>query len=149
MITQHLLATNSSIILIGHNMGGVVATESILSSVSAHASSSISILPYTQGVLAFDTPYLGIAPSVLIHGDEVPYKSAHVFLKQTEKPMNASAKADPEKVRDPAWKQRVKQGIVVLFLAGSAYFTRSTFRNGWEWVSIHLMFVEYLLRRGG
>lgn len=122
MITQHLLATNSSIILIGHSMGGIVATESILSSSSAHASSSISILPYTQGVLAFDTPYLGIAPSVLIHGVDVPYKSAHVLLRQTEKPMNASAKADPEKVPDPAWKQRIKQGIVVLFLGRQRIF---------------------------
>ncbi len=146
MITQHHLATNPSIILIGHSMGGIVATESILSSVSAHTSSSIFILPYIRGVLAFDTPYLGIAPSVLSHGVDMPYQSAHALYKQTRKAVNTHT--GPERVRDMAWKQWVTQGIVVLFLAGSAYFTRSVLRNGWEWVSNYLMFVECLLRRG-
>jgi hypothetical protein len=135
-------------------MGGIVATESILSSVSDHetpyadgiASSSISILPYVQGVLAFDTPYLGIAPSVLIHGVGVPYQSVHTLYERSKKPKNVNG--GPDRVRDRAWKQWVTNGIVVLFLAGSAYFTRSALRNGWEWVSSYLIFVECLLRRG-
>lgn len=80
-------------------MGGIVAAEAVLSitsdapipvatvpsaaprapltTVSEEALPPSSFMfPYIQGILAFDTPYLGISPSVIAHGAETHYKTA-------------------------------------------------------------------------
>lgn len=66
-------------ILLGHSMGGIVAAETVLSILQDQPISSSGLLdstpnsfmfPYIQGILAFDTPYLGIAPGVVAHGAE-------------------------------------------------------------------------------
>ncbi|KAM0805040.1 hypothetical protein BDR22DRAFT_799065 [Usnea florida] len=82
-------------ILIGHSMGGIVAAEALLAITSdspippAHPTTegpqpqkdswhddSSFMFPYIQGILAFDTPYLGISPGVISNGAEQHYKNA-------------------------------------------------------------------------
>lgn len=77
-------------ILIGHSMGGIVAAETLIALTSekpiysedgiqkAESPSDFNSLmfPYIQGVLAFDTPFLGISPGVVAHGAEGHYQNA-------------------------------------------------------------------------
>ncbi|RYO78129.1 hypothetical protein DL763_009765 [Monosporascus cannonballus] len=91
-------------ILVGHSMGGIVAAETVIALASetpigndeddhdhenddrrpGKAASSLNslIFPYIQGVIAFDTPYLGIAPGVVAHGAESHYNKAAAALTQ-------------------------------------------------------------------
>ncbi|KAL5366119.1 hypothetical protein BJX96DRAFT_180442 [Aspergillus floccosus] len=90
------------VFLIGHSMGGIVAAETLLLLASeqpippklsgnrntAHGHGTAGdgqprvvepgtfMFPHIQGVLAFDTPYLGIAPGVVSYGAEGHYRNA-------------------------------------------------------------------------
>jgi len=66
-------------------MGGIVAAETVLSIKQDQPISTSGLLdatpnsfmfPYIQGILAFDTPYLGIAPGVVAHGAEGHWNTA-------------------------------------------------------------------------
>ncbi|KAL7627143.1 hypothetical protein AAE478_003919 [Parahypoxylon ruwenzoriense] len=88
------------VILIGHSMGGIVAAETAIALASetpvtgndnddttAEVGSASSLtnhlmFPYIQGVLAFDTPFLGISPGVVAHGAEGHYNTATAAMSQ-------------------------------------------------------------------
>ncbi|KAL1868522.1 hypothetical protein Daus18300_005956 [Diaporthe australafricana] len=95
------------VVLCGHSMGGIVAAETVIALTSERVipPSSASggsgdgnhtaapaegdrvdlntlMFPYVQGVLSFDTPYLGISPGVVAHGAETHYSTASAAFSQ-------------------------------------------------------------------
>jgi hypothetical protein len=174
-------------ILIGHSMGGIVAADAVLALTSDISISSGSspqdlatslnslMFPYVQGVLAFDTPYLGISPGVVAHGAEEHYNSATSALTQlsgltgafwgSKVATDAEAKDKKEPVAAlpapptasgtapvPAWQKWGKLAMIgagAVAVAGggvAAYVNREQITSGWTWVGSHLEFVGCLMR---
>lgn len=73
-------------------MGGIVSADTLIaitsdtlidsSTSSVDSAINAFMFPYIQGILAFDTPYLGISPGVVAHGAEGHYKTATTALTQ-------------------------------------------------------------------
>ncbi|KAI0971864.1 hypothetical protein F4678DRAFT_79095 [Xylaria arbuscula] len=185
-------------ILIGHSMGGIVAAETVIALANEkpipHSEDSqqdmgqgdrrtpspegISALmfPYIQGVLAFDTPFLGIAPGVVAHGAESHYNNAAAAWTQLsglstvfwgagsqdqpsagqKKPVAALPAPDesdkPNAPKSGGWgswgKIAMVAGAAGAVAAGgaAAYMNREQITTGWSWVSSHLEFVGCLAR---
>lgn len=174
-------------ILVGHSMGGIVAAETLLSlineepirsphnSASSISESSQLMFPYIQAILAFDTPYLGIAPGVVAHGAEKHWNTANSAYtaynnvagafgwgkaaKPSGTPLDPS-RALPAPVTDagadaasaPMWQ---KYGRVALFAGAAgavaaggaaAYFKRDQLSAGLAFATSHLEFVGSLAR---
>ena len=170
-------------VLIGHSMGGIVAAELVIALAAEepiytedgiqksevpplHVSSLM--FPYVQGVLAFDTPYLGISPGVVAHSAEGRYNEAQAAYSSITGLTTAiwggnkagkSASAASSAVTAPSagaasggwgkWgKVAMAAGAVGAVAAGgaAAWANRDQISSGWSWASSHLEFVGCLAR---
>ncbi|KAM0260276.1 hypothetical protein ACHAQJ_002840 [Trichoderma viride] len=167
-------------ILIGHSMGGIVAAETVMGLASekpiytedgidksgGRPSFNSLMFPRIQGVLAFDTPYLGISPSVVAYGAEGHYQTAQSALTQlgsvwkmvgggggdaAASAASALTTTTPAKSDSGGWgwgKIAMYGAAASAVAAGSAaaWMNRDHISVGWSWVSSHLEFVGCLAR---
>ncbi|RKF60513.1 putative pgap1-like protein [Erysiphe neolycopersici] len=168
------------VILIGHSMGGIVAADTVLSIVldkPINYSSSQTdpkstnlntmIFPFVQGILAFDTPYLGVSPSLLAHLS--PPKSTLTQLSdlsniligsrisESKKESNPSNKYDLDATNSSkdttpqSWtKIAAIAGTSLALAAGgatAAYLNKESITQSWLWIGSHLKFVSCLMKR--
>ncbi|KKA30356.1 hypothetical protein TD95_001011 [Thielaviopsis punctulata] len=183
-------------ILIGHSMGGIVAAETVIALTSdkpilprsapttdnecttgatdASVPFSNIMFPYVQGVLAFDTPFLGLSPGIVAHGAEEKYMTASTLASQisglwgrtaaattsarealpsASAPSTAAAAAAAAASAASAnnrWGSWGKIALaaggaaVVAAGAGAAWYNRSNITTGLNWVGSHLEFVGVL-----
>lgn len=185
------------VILIGHSMGGIVGADTLLLLAaeqpisrtptsrthrgSTHGTESIVepgtfMFPHVQGVLAFDTPFLGIAPGVVSYGAEGHYRNAATAYNAFSEvaglfgyggkskasnqeatpatPHESSKKlpSTPDAAATPSWERWGKYamfaGAAGAVAAGGAamYTQRQKLTEGFGWVSSHLEFVGCLAR---
>lgn len=75
------------VILVAHSMGGFVASDSLFRLLDERRddeNASGTIFPFIQGILAFDTPYNGLARSMFVYGAFSNYqKVSNVFNVMT------------------------------------------------------------------
>ncbi|CAG7935931.1 unnamed protein product [Penicillium nalgiovense] len=185
------------VVLIGHSMGGIVGAEALLllaaeQPITRNPSSNTKpgctdgtesvvepgtfMFPHIQGVLAFDTPFLGIAPGVVSYGAEGQYRNASTAYNTlsevaglfgyggkgnasnqgtTHAPPQEPSKvlpSTPDAAATPSWQRWGKYamfaGAAGAVAAGGAamYTQRQKLTDGFGWVSSHLEFVGCLAR---
>lgn len=171
-------------------MGGIVAAEALLSiigeqpvpslqnsqtqdrSTGSLPETSTLMFPYIQGILAFDTPYLGIAPGVVAHGAEKHWNTANSAYtaynnlagafgwgqkEGAASPVDASRRLPaPNSTGDaasaPLWQRYGKvamfAGAAGAIAAGgaAAYMKKDQISQGLTWATSHLEFVGSLAR---
>lgn len=171
-------------------MGGIVAAETVISLTSekpiysedgiekpdSPSSFNTLMFPYIQGVLAFDTPFLGISPGVVAHGAEGHYQNAQsaatAFSQlsglgtslwgankaaEARAPVKSAGALPPAESKDKDAQNQAwgKWGKVAMYagaasaVAGAgaaAWMNRDQITSGWSWVSSHLEFVGCLAR---
>ncbi|KJZ74032.1 hypothetical protein HIM_06481 [Hirsutella minnesotensis 3608] len=124
-------------VLVGHSMGGIMAAETVVGLASdkpIYSEDGVAkadapafnglMFPYVQGVLALDTPFLGIAPGVVAHGAEGHYQNA------------ASAFSQISGLSSAIWGNPATSGAP----------SPRALTSGFSWVSSHLEFVGCLAR---
>lgn len=129
------------VILIAHSMGGFVASESLFHILNERAESAENqdapIFPLIQGILAFDTPYNGLARSMFVYGAFSNYsKVSSVFnvmtaLSAAPASLGAALKRGTTSLPGPSTKRAAATGA-----AGAGAIAGPAAWKTWQLVAV-------------
>ncbi|GAB1519806.1 hypothetical protein RhiTH_002876 [Rhizoctonia solani] len=133
----------AKIILCGHSMGGLIAAEALLSIARSRPDKDTPLWPWIVGIIAFDTPYYGLHPSVFsnsaskaadyVSAAQQAFSAFNSFRptspKPTSQPTRAAIMAPPTVAQHSrsvspwaTWAPAVGGAIIA---AGTAYWKRN------------------------
>lgn len=127
------------VVLAGHSMGGMVAAKTILDLDTFHDAYSLR-LDHIKGILAFDTPLLGIETTLVAN-------AADDYTQIVESTFSGLCECFWQ---DPTWNRRwgvLTAGITALVSLSVAYRNWDTLLAGTSWAGSHLEFVSHLVRK--
>lgn len=159
-------------IMVAHSMGGFVAADAVISVVDeqtkAEAEQKEVKLPWIQGILAVDTPFLGIASPMLAYSAFSQFsKVSNAYRLMSMLPLSflrgkatATTSSKPGPVVNkrtpwelgaiPAWRTVAAYTGTTGALAAAgvaAYMNREEIYQGYTWIQNHLQFVGVILKR--
>ncbi|GAM89061.1 hypothetical protein ANO11243_070950 [Dothideomycetidae sp. 11243] len=159
----------------GHTQGARNNTTEQMNTASDPSHSSVNLedtynssflFPFIQGILAFDTPYLGINPGVVAHGAESHYNTASAAVNAYTSATkffgtggkSAPAAVDSSRALPSAGGNQTTNGgwgryalfaggaAAIAAVGGAAYFNRGHISTGVSWVGDHLAFIGCLAK---
>ncbi|KZT72503.1 hypothetical protein DAEQUDRAFT_663996 [Daedalea quercina L-15889] len=161
-------AGKAKVVLCGHSMGGLLAADSLIEFVRTRPDSRAPLWPNIIACIAFDTPYLGLHPSVFKNSAtqaasyvQTARSALTAFQSFTSKASTASASkaaitAPPmaAQTSTSAWSKwapaayAVGGALVAGAAAGTAYWKRDDLGIGYKLVADHMKYVGNLWDEG-
>jgi len=160
-------AGKAKVVICGHSMGGLLAADSLLEFVRTRPDNRAPLWPNIIACLAFDTPYLGLHPSVFKNsvGQAATYirsardifttfqtfgsKSGSATSSQAGVP-KAAIEAGPASAPSSPWQKwapaayAVGGAVIAGAAAGTAYWKRDELSTGYKWATDHMQYVGAL-----
>lgn len=139
IVRQSERKSSVKVVLAGHSMGGMVAASTVLDLDTFHEAYSLE-LHHIKGILAFDTPLLGIEPNLLANAAD----GYTQIVESTISELRECCSQDSPWIR--SWGV-LTACITALVSVSVAYHSRDILLAGTNWAGSHLEFVSHLVRK--
>ncbi|KAI8052902.1 hypothetical protein BDF22DRAFT_685873 [Syncephalis plumigaleata] len=135
------------VILLGHSMGGLVATDAIdYFRTEAMAVCPLpDTLPIIIGLLAYDTPFFGLSAPFISRAAYSHVNTWSDTVSSTAALLSSAALPAAKILAGNRWKAAASGGILAAALVGTAFANRDKVREGVRWASEHLVFASTLM----
>lgn len=157
-------AGKTRVVLCGHSMGGLLAADALLAFVNSRPDKNAPLWPNIIACIAFDTPYLGLQPTVFKNSatKAVEYAGAartvvsDVFSLFGKKGASSTVSGQPPlaiaaaPTEESGWAKwapaayAVGGALVAGAAAGTAYYRRDDIGSGYNWATDHMNYVRNL-----